>query len=78
MGTSGYRQAIVPGACPVCGGRVVLRWAWPSASSPGFANAWCTGGHGAGRWHAGSYEECPVEEMASPSDAVARLIGGRE
>lgn len=71
-----YRQAIIPGACPECGGAVALKWARPSDGDPGFANAHCAAGHGAGSWHAGSYAACPVEEYASPADALATLMKG--
>lgn len=73
---SRYRQAIVPGACPLCGGAVALRWALPSGDDPGFANAHCAEGHGAGEWHSATYAMCPVERFASPGEALAALVGG--
>lgn len=73
-----YRQAIVDGACPVCGGRVALKWALPNGADDGFANARCVSeGHGAGEWFAGDYAECPVEDMETPAAAVALLAGRR-
>ncbi len=67
------RQAVVEGACPHCGGKVALRWSRTSeyTEGRGFAHGRCLScGDG---WYAGSYATCPVEDFASPLQALVAL-----
>lgn len=75
-----YRQAFVMRSCPDCGANVLLRWSPVLNGGKGFVNARCLGDGCGSSWYAGSYAECPVEEMGKPRkalDALVRLRSGR-